>query len=636
MSLRPTALSIALAIALPATTPLHAEELPVFIGDEIVVSPTRAPQKLSDSLAAMTVLTRKDIDASGAIDLPTLLQGQAGVEIAQTGGFGQASAIRLRGAESDHTLVLVDGLRMNSVSSGTTAIEHLPLDEIARIEIVRGNVSSVYGSEAIGGVVRIFTRQGKGEMKPRVEIAAGTDNFSKIHASIGGELKPGLSLHFGAGHTQSGGFSAVKKHYATDNLAVDPFNSYLPADADDDKSRNTHFNLRLAHQINERLSWGLSTLQSRADVDYDGRFSNHAKQNLAGYSLFFEGQPTDLWNAKLTLARSTDELDNDLNGLFSTGRYLTSINQLHWENTLLMGHHTFRFGAEAQDQKLDSDQIYSQVERRSASAYAGAGFKFGDHGIDLSLRHDHYSDFGGHTTGRLAYGYAISPALKFHTVAGTAFKAPTFNDLYLDFPPDFFSNPSLKPERAKNVELGLTYSVGSQFIQAVLFASRTNDMIGFVPAIYDAGWNLLVPGTTTNIDQAQNHGLELTWNGKLASMDARAALTLQNPEDANTGQSLLRRAQRFGSFALSDKIGKFGWRAEVIASGSHPDVHVTSFARTSVPGYANLNLSGDYMLAKDWKLTGRIINALDAGYSLVHGYATPGRNFRLELAYSPK
>ena len=621
MPFRPTALTIALVVALPAAQTTHAEELPVFIGDEIVVTPTRAPQKLSDTLAATTVLTRKDIDASGAIDLPTLLQGLAGMEISQTGGFGSQTAVRLRGAEADHTLVLVDGLRMNSVSAGTTAIEHLPLDEIERIEIVRGNVSSVYGSEAIGGVVRIFTRQGKGEMKPRVELTAGTDNFGQLHTSIGGELQPGLSLHFGAGYTHSGGFSAIKKQFIPAPWVFDP------ADADDDKSSNTHFNLRLAHQINERLSWGLSALQSRADVDYDGSFSNHAKQILAGYSLFLEGKPTDLWNTKLTLGRSTDELDNDWKGLFSTGRYHTRINQLHWENTLAMGRHTFRFGAEAQDLKLNSDQVYSQVERRSVSAYAGVGVKLGDHDIDLSLRRDNYSDFGGHTTGRLAYGYAVTPAIKLHGAVGTAFKAPTFNDLYLNYPPFYFSNPNLDPERAKSAEIGLTYATNGQFIQATLFTSRTKDMVVIDPVTFS---------TTVNLDESRNHGLELSWNGKLAGLDARAALTLQNPEDARTGQALLRRAQRFGSFALSDKIGKFGWRAEVIASGSHPDVHVANFTRTNVPGYANLNFSGDYVLAKDWKLAGRVINALDADYSLVHGYATPGRQFRLELAYTPK
>jgi vitamin B12 transporter len=366
--------------------------------------------------------------------------------------------------------------------------------------------------------------------------------------------------------------------------------------------------------------------QNRADVDYDGSYSNHAEQNLSAYSLYVQGRPLENWNSKLIAGRSSDELDSDWNDL-GTGRYRTRIDQLSWENTLAMGRNLFRFGVEAQDQQLNSDQIYSETERQAVSAYAGAGVRLDVHDFDLSMRHDRYSDFGGHTTGRAAYGYSFTPNLKLHGAIGTAFKAPTFNDLYLDFPPFYYSNPNLKPERAQSAELGLNYAYGGQLVQATLFATRTRDMIAIDPVTYS---------TTVNLDRARNHGLELEWNGKLAGLGARAALTLQNPEDANTGQALLRRAQRFGSFALSDRVGKFGWHVEVVASGAHPDVHITDFTRTSVPGYAALNLSADYALAPGWKLNGRVINALDADYSLVHGYAMPGRQLRLELAYVPQ
>lgn len=617
MLFRTTASAAWLALALP----LHAEDTTLFIGDEIVVTPTRAPQKLSDTLAATTVLTRSDIEAAGAIDLPTLLQALPGVEIAQTGGFGSQSAIRLRGAESDHTLVLVDGLRVNSVSAGATAIEHLSLDDIERIEIVRGNVSSVYGSEAIGGVVRIFTRQGRGAVRPRLNAGLGTDEYRNFSAGIGGEPRPGLRFDLSAGRTQGGGFSSVLKRYATDDLAIDPWDSFLPADADDDTSRNTHFNFNLSQQLGDSLSWGLNARQNRADVELDGSFANHADQNLAGYSLYVEGRPSDNWTSRLTAGRSTDELDSDFNGM-PMFRYRTRIDQLHWENTLAVDEHAFRFGLEAQDQQLSSSDPYSETERRAASAYAGAGLRYGLHDVDLSVRHDRYSDFGGHTTGRAAYGYRFTPALRMHGAVGTAFKAPTFNELYL--PAVWGGNPDLKPERSQSAELGLNYASGGQLFQATLFATRTKDLIAYV-------WP-----SNVNIGEARNHGMELSWYGKLAGMNVRAALTLQNPEDADTGQALLRRARRFGSFALSDRIGKFGWRAEVIAAGPHPDVHVTEFTRTRVPGYATLNLSADYALAPGWTLSGRVVNALDAEYSLVHGYATQGRAFRLELAYAPK
>jgi vitamin B12 transporter len=261
------------------------------------------------------------------------------------------------------------------------------------------------------------------------------------------------------------------------------------------------------------------------------------------------------------------------------------------------------------------------------SAYAGWGVQLDAHGLDIGVRYDDYSDFGGHATGRVAYGYRFTPELKGFAAVASAFKAPTFNDLYLDYPPFYFSNPNLEPERSKNAELGVNYASGGQFIQATLFTSRARDMVVIDPVTF---------ATTVNLDKSCNHGMELSWNGKLAGMDARASLTWQNPEDASTGLPLLRRARRFGSVTLSDRIGKFGWRGELIASGARPDVHASNFTRTKVSGYAVLNLSADYIISNDWKLTGHVLNALDADYSQVHGYATPGRGFRLELAYTPK
>ncbi len=631
MLFRTTMLAAAVALALPVL----AEEAPIFIADQIVVTPTRVPQKLSDTLAATTVLTRADIEASSAIDLPTLLQGLPGVEISRTGVFGSQTVIRLRGAESDQTLVLVDGLRVNSISTGFAAIEHLSLGDLDRIEIVRGNVSSVYGADAIGGVVRIFTRQGRGVVRPHLNIGVGTMDFYNIHAGIGGEIKPGLRFDVSVGQTQGGGFSSVKKSYATDDFTIDPYDSYAPVDADKDTSRNTHFNFRLSQQINDNLSWGLTARQNRADVNLDGTTSNHAGQDLGAYSAYLEGRPSQNWFSRLTFGRSTDGLDSDLDGA-PIDRYRTQIDQILWENTYSMGRHLFRFGVEAQDQQLDSSEDFNKSRRRAVSAFGGVGVRLGDHEVDLSVRRDQYSDFGGHTTGRAAYGYSITPALKIHASVGTAFRAPSFNDLYLDYPPYYYANPNLKSERAQSRELGLNYAFNGQFVQAILFMSETRDMIGYVPAVFDGDWNLVSPATTANIDRARNHGLELAWNGKLAGLNARASFTAQNPEDATTGLSLLRRAQRYGGFGLSDRIGKLGWNAEVVASGPHPDVHVTEFTRVNVPGYATLNLSGDYFIGKDWKLTGRVINVLDAEYSLVHGYATPGRSFRLELSCTPK
>jgi vitamin B12 transporter len=244
--------------------------------------------------------------------------------------------------------------------------------------------------------------------------------------------------------------------------------------------------------------------------------------------------------------------------------------------------------------------------------------------VDLGARYDHYSDFGGHATGRIAYGYQLAPSLKLHGALATAFKAPTFNDLYLNFPPFYFANPNLRPEQAKSAELGLSYGKREQFAQATLFVTRTRDMIAIDPVSF---------ATTVNLDRARNRGLELSWQGQLAGLATRAAYTWQDPQDEATGLVLLRRARQFGSLAVRHHFGALGWQAELVAAASHPDVDIVNFTRTRVPGYAVFNLAADYALQKDWKLSARLINVGDVDYSLVHGYHTPGRQFRLELAY---
>ncbi|MGA7178862.1 MAG: TonB-dependent receptor [Thiobacillaceae bacterium] len=612
--------NIALAMTLSFILPACAEELPVTLAAEIVVTATRSPQKLDDTLADVSVLTRKDIAASGAADLPALLQRLPGVEISQQGGLGTVSAVRIRGAESDHTLVLVDGMRLNSVSAGTTAIDQIMLDEVERIEIVRGNVSSLYGSEAIGGVVQIFTRHGSGPAALSVKVGLGTDDYNDLAASIGGALSADTRMHFGMSHVQSRGFSTVREQFI-------PTAGYLSlADLDKDTTRNLSVNFNVEHSLGGRLRVGLNAAQSVSSVEYDGEFSNHDDQTLAGYSLYLDADPSNLWHTRITLGEGEDNLKNDLSGT-SAGYFNTRNDQVHWENQLQIGKDAnLRFGLEAMRQGLSSDSNYSVNSRVALSGYEGYGQIWGRHQLDLSARFDHYSDFGGHATGRLAYGYQLAPSLKIHGALATAFKAPTFNDLYLNYPPYYFANPNLKPETSESAELGFSYGTGEQFVQATLFASRSKDLIAIDPVTY---------ATTVNLNRTRNQGLEMSWQGRVAGLAARAAYTWQNPEDEATGLTLLRRARQFGSLAVRDQAGAFGWQAEMVASASRPDVDIIGSSRTRVPGYALLDLAGDYALKKNWRVGARLINAGDVDYSLVYGYHTPGREFRLELAYQP-
>jgi vitamin B12 transporter len=615
--------SLSLALGMAFVTFAHAETLPEFIGETIVVTATRTSQKLAAPLQHTSVITRSEIESSTAADLPTLLRQESGVEIAQTGGLGAQSAIRIRGSESDHVLVLIDGVRVNSVTTGATAIDQILLDEIERIEIVRGNVSSVYGSEAIGGVVQIFTRRGAGDMKVSGKVGAGVDHTRNLGLAIGGALGD-TRMHFGAAHTQTDGFSSVRSEFIPT-----PF-LFNPADIDDDAYRNTTLNFALSHQLAGGHEMGLSALQTRGNVQYDGTFQNHSDQTLTSLSAFSENRIMQNWQSRVQVSQGTDDLRSDLDGI-ATDRFKTRNRQLTWSNQVTTGAGSLTLGAEGLWQKLDSSQVYSEDARRVASVFGGYSQALGAHELQLNLRHDDYSDFGGATTGLVGYGYRLTPQWRLSASYSTAFKAPTFNELYTAaFAPFFVGNPNLDPERARSAELGLTYSGVLGLARATLFETRTRDLIVTVtdPVTFNS--------TLTNLDEARNRGLELSWGGQLAGLDGRAALTLQNPEDVQTGEALLRRATRFGSVALGQTHGAFDWRAEVLASGPHPDVHVTEFTRTMVPGYAVLNLNLGWKPARDWKLGGKLVNLLDKDYALVHGYNTQGRGAFIELAYAPE
>ena len=611
--MRQTPLTLALAASLAA--PVCAETLPIFVGDTVVVTPTGVPQSLAAPLQHTSVITRADIETSAAPDVATLLRRESGVEIAQTGGLGAQAAIRIRGSESDHVLVLIDGVRVHSVTTGATAIDQLMLDEIERIEIVRGNVSSVYGSEAIGGVVQIFTRRGSGAIRPGVKAGIGADNTRKLAASLGGAVGD-TRVHLGVARTQTDGFSSARAEFVPA-----PF-VFAAADIDDDAYENTTFNFNLSHRLAADHSVGLTAFRSKGDVEFDGTSRNHSEQTLTTLSAYSDNQWLPGWQSRVQLAQGVDNLVSGLNDA-PGDRFRSRNRQLAWHNTVDAGAGTLRLGVEGLWQRLDTNQTFVRDTRHVGSVFAGYIATFGAHDAQFNLRHDDYSDVGGATTGLAGYAYRLTPALRLSASYSTAFRAPTFNELY----GPFGRNPALDPERANSAELGLTYSGALGLARVTAFATRTRDLINFVAPTFAA----------TNIDRAENRGVEVSWQGQLAGLDAHAAFTVQNPEDRATGLGLLRRANQFGSISLGSGFGEsFDWRAELLASGERPDVHATRFTRTTVPGYAVMNLNLGWQPARDWKLTGRLLNIFDRDYALVHGYNTQGRALFVELAYAPK
>ncbi len=605
----------ALAACLAASVSAHADDLPLYYGDEIVVTPTRTDLKLVDALQATTVITRAQIKASGAPDLPTLLSREAGIEITQSGGIGSQASIFMRGASSNQVLVLIDGVRVDSATTGATAIDQIMLADVERIEIVRGNVSSVYGSSAMGGVIQIFTKRGRGPLSASVSVAAGGQVNRNGSASLGGDLGDHTHFYLSAAATRGGGFSALRSQAVT-----------YAQDLDKDYYRNSTYDFHLSHDWAKDQTLGFTAWLSQGNLEYDGGgYGNHDNENLSSLSIYSENRFSPIWTAKLTLAQSMDDQKNDQSGSPLTigntlvGDFMTRNRQFNWDHTLAVGPGQALLGVSGLWQKVTSNIVFTKTGRHVTSAYAGYHGAVGPHLFQANVRVDDYSDFGSHTTGLLGYGYRFAGHWRVRGSLSTAFRAPTFNDLYYSSL-YYVGNPNLKPEAASSAELGLVYAQSSAMLQLTYFDTRYHNLITYTG------------NTVDNIDNARVRGLELIAHGSYAGLDWHAAYTHQNPVDETTGVILPRRARNFGSLGVGQTLGKWNWNVDTRASGPRLN---SIYSSTIDPGYATFDLTGAYFVSPQVTVRAKLINALNRDYTLVNGYNTQGRLFMLELAWHP-
>lgn len=603
-----------LAAILCAATPLaYASNSDTM--NEVVVTATRIEQPLSQSLLHTTLISQKEIQASQAVDLASLLKNLAGVEIYQSGGIGKQSSLFMRGTNSSHTLILLDGVRIGSATTGATAFDQLMLDQIERIEVVRGNASSLYGSEAIGGVIQIFTRRGRGAPSFNASGSAGTHSTQRAAAGLGGEVA----------HTS---FNVQASRYKTDGVSAVRPDIVATVNPDKDGYDNTSLSGNVRHAFDADNSLSVSLFRSHGDVQYDNAFAaataiNTNTSTLGKFAVVSENRFGKFWQSKLQFSRGTDDYKNYLNGALSSS-IKTENRQISWQNTLAVNSNgSLLLGLENLDQQVSGNTAYTKTGRKVDSLFAGYTGDYGLHQVQANIRQDHNSDFGTANTGLLGYGYAINQAWRITASASTSFKAPTFNNLY--GPVGWGSNPNLRPERSRNKEIGLHYATGTQRFDAIYFDNRIRNLIAA-----DNTW-------TKNLDQARIDGLELNYAGQFGDTGVKAALTLQDPRDTQTGLALLRRATSYGNVGLTQKLGAWQLGGEWQYSGAREDNHITAWPtqRVVMPAYDILNFTASYALDKQLKLSLRADNLFEKDYMLAHGYNTLGRTLSVGVNYQP-
>jgi len=593
-----------LAAAL-AALPAWASESGSKLG-AVVVTAARAPQNESDLLADVSVIEREEIERSGAASLAELLQRQEGVEVTSNGGPGSASGVFLRGANTGHTLVLIDGVRVDSSTIGGTALETLPLAAVERIEILRGPASSLYGADALGGVIQLFTRRGEAGVQWQARAGAGSDRRYDAQGGVRAASGP-WRYAFSASHEEERGFSALR----------DPANySYNP---DRDGFRREHGSAQIEYRFEGGHEVALSGWRSRLKSQYDAGpgFDDRARSELQSVSMQYRGEWRPGWSVLLRWAQGVD--DNANVGSWGSSEVRTRQTSYAWQNDIRLPLGEAQLALERRDEKVSSDTGYLKQNRDTDSVIAAYRLSAGAHSLQANWRHDNSSQYGNEATGSLSYAYRLGGGWRVSAAAGTAFKAPSFNDLY--YPG--FGNPDLRPESARNAELALRYGAGPLEARAVAYDSRVEDLIVFQ---CDLNFNC----APINVNRAKLRGLTLAASWRLDGVELKAHLDAQRPENADTGAWLPRRARLHGGAEAHVMLKSWKLGVEWLASSKRFE---DAANLRPMAGYGTVNLVASHEFAKGWSVLARVNNLLDRDYELAKGYGTPGRGFFMALQF---
>jgi len=599
----------ATAILLSAQSTFASEFGPL----RVVVTASRVAETTDDTLAAVSVITRDEIERQQSKSVQDVLQGLAGISITNNGGPGKATSVFLRGTESDHVLVLVDGIKVGSATLGTTAFQHIPVEQIERIEVVRGPLSSLYGSEAIGGVIQIFTRKGGGELNPFFSIGGGSyDTYNASLGLSGGGERGWFNLSASGIDTE--GFNACNGKSSPGGAGC------FTIEPDDDGYRNLSGSLRAGYRFEGGLEIDAHALKTKGESEFDGSFVNESEsvQQVLGGSVRFS--PLDVWQVTLAAGRSEDESDNFKDGSFQT-RFESERDTVTFQNDIsITDDHLFTLGVDYQKDRVDGTTAYAVSSRDNKGLFTQYQGAIAAQDIQLSLRRDDNEQFGEHNTGNAAWGYALNKGLRFKASYGTAFKAPTFNELY--FPG--FGNADLRPEESRSIEFGLSGRAGWGRWSSNIYETQIDDLIAFDASIF----------APANIDQARIRGLEMTFAAQVEAWNFTTNFTLLDPENrsngTNRGNVLPRRAEQSLRFDATHHVGKYTLGATLFTEGKRYD----DFANTrELSGYASVDLRAEYALTKDWLLQARVENLLDKEYETAAFFNQPGRGLYMTLRY---
>ena len=604
-------LALAVALGLPLSALAHGATTDL---DKVVVTGTRTEVALEDSLVPAQVITREEIERSQARSLVDLLKGRAGLGFSNQGGMGKLTTFNIRGTESDHVLVLVDGIRIGSATAGLAMFQDLPVDQIERVEIVRGPRSSLYGSEAIGGVIQIFTRRDGPGLTRRLRFGYRGER-GWIGADAAYQETDGINACRGSGTLFQGCF--------TDEPDLDGY-------------RNVSLNVRGGYRLTDTLVLEGHALNADAFNEFDGSIyggneGDNVQQVLGGKLAW---TPSARATVTAQVGRASDKSDNHFANASTGTRTFVSTFDTRRDTASLQGdfafgeQHLLSAGADWQRDEITStvtflDAALAPIDSRdNTGVFVEYQGRFGAQQVQASVRNDDNEQFGSHVTGNLGWGLGFGKGFRLSATAGTGFKAPTFNDLYYPWS----GNALLEPERSKSLNLGLAQYGDAWNWTFNVYETRIDDLIAL-----DANW------MPDNIEKARIRGAELTGAVTVAGFDIAAQVSHADPRNDTAGGNhdnlLARRARNTARIDVDRAFGDF--RIGLTTNGaSHRYDNAANTVRLA--GYGTLDLRLEYAITDAWSVQARAGNVFDREYETIAWYNQPGREYGLSLRYQAR
>jgi vitamin B12 transporter len=583
-----------------------------------VVTASRYEQAQDDIIPSITVIDREDILNLQAINILDLLALQQGIDVARNGGNGTATSVFMRGTNSNHTLVLIDGMRVSSSFTGSFAWEHLPVSQIERIEIVRGTRVSYYGSDAIGGVINIITRK---QDKLYVRYTTGSYDTHNFDIGYGGSTdKSQYSLIFGSQKTD--GYSATND------------NNIFTFNPDDDGYENLSINLNASYDLNNS-TLSLNYLESKADVEFDSFFNlGNSDTTERVIRLAWSGQILNGWDTEIAFGNNNNSLATKaFSNSFESDR---NTLDLLFNRGFNKHHIGLGFSYRNEDSQFHN-RVVSQLNysdsRDNLAAFANWRGNFDKNILSVSGRFDHNDVYGNDTSADFDWAYQLNNKLRFNVSAGTAFHAPNLNELFspsfqaLVFSPElgtfvnffaFEGNPDLKPEESTNYELGLKAKLSERHnLSFNAFYYQIDNLVDFQGRTFKP----------VNVNESTIKGLEAEYNYQYNNLSLNINATVQDANNDETDKPLLRRPDNKLNISIDKFFNKFSMGSSIRYASKNPDFI------TNLDSYTVIDLRAAYALNKHWKVSLKVENAADEDYQIINGFNTPAAAAYLSIQW---